>query len=81
MRLLSQDRQENLEVLQTVIRRLIIVADELTASGKNLATMAATTPETVRSATIVVTTVPILLGYPFIQKYLVKGVMVGAVKG
>lgn len=38
-------------------------------------------PETIRYATIVVATVPILCIYPFIQKYFTKGVMIGAVKG
>lgn len=37
--------------------------------------------ETVRMATIVVATVPILCVYPFVQKYFVKGMLVGAVKG
>ena len=37
--------------------------------------------EGIRYATIMVATVPILCVYPFIQKYFVKGVMVGAVKG
>ena len=37
--------------------------------------------DSVKYATIVVATVPILLVYPFLQKYFVKGVMVGAVKG
>lgn len=37
--------------------------------------------EAVKYATIVVATVPILCVYPFLQKYFVKGVMVGAVKG
>ena len=37
--------------------------------------------ESIKYATIIVATVPILLVYPFIQKYFVKGVMVGAVKG
>jgi putative aldouronate transport system permease protein len=37
--------------------------------------------ETVKYATIMVATVPILLFYPFMQKYFVKGVMVGALKG
>ena len=36
--------------------------------------------ETLKYAVIVVSTVPILCVYPFIQKYFVKGVMVGAVK-
>ena len=37
--------------------------------------------ENVKYATIVVSTVPILCVYPFIQKYFVKGVTIGAVKG
>ena len=37
--------------------------------------------ENIKFATILVATVPILLVYPFIQKYFVKGVMIGAVKG
>ena len=37
--------------------------------------------ESIKYATIMVATVPILLIYPFVQKYFVKGVMVGAVKG
>ncbi|HML49176.1 MAG TPA: carbohydrate ABC transporter permease [Clostridia bacterium] len=38
-------------------------------------------PEGVRSATIVASTLPILILYPFVQKYFIKGVMVGSVKG
>jgi putative aldouronate transport system permease protein len=37
--------------------------------------------ETIKYAIIVVATVPILLIYPFVQKYFVKGVMIGALKG
>ncbi len=37
--------------------------------------------ESLQMATIVVGTLPILLVYPFIQKYFVKGVMVGSIKG
>ncbi|MCZ8514570.1 carbohydrate ABC transporter permease [Paenibacillus filicis] len=37
--------------------------------------------ETIKYATIMVATVPILAVYPFVQKYFVKGVMVGALKG
>ncbi|MCI8356208.1 MAG: carbohydrate ABC transporter permease, partial [Lachnospiraceae bacterium] len=35
---------------------------------------------TIKYATIIVSTVPILCIYPFIQKHFVKGVMIGAVK-
>ncbi|MFK7697667.1 carbohydrate ABC transporter permease [Paenibacillus sp. HJGM_3] len=37
--------------------------------------------ETIKYATIIVATLPILCLYPFLQKYFVKGVMIGAIKG
>lgn len=39
------------------------------------------TPEAIKAATVVVATLPIMCVYPFLQKYFVKGVMVGAIKG
>jgi ABC-type sugar transport system, permease component len=45
------------------------------ASGK-----AAVTPDSIRMAATIVSTVPIIIVYPFIQKYFVKGIMLGAVK-
>ncbi|MBQ6383114.1 MAG: carbohydrate ABC transporter permease [Clostridia bacterium] len=39
------------------------------------------TPVSIRSAVTIVASVPILVVYPFLQKYFVKGVMLGAVKG
>ena len=38
-------------------------------------------PESLKDAMIVVTVLPVLCIYPFIQKYFVKGVMVGSLKG
>lgn len=38
-------------------------------------------PETIKSASIMFATVPILLVYPWLQKYFVKGMMVGSIKG
>jgi putative aldouronate transport system permease protein len=37
--------------------------------------------EGVRAATVIASTVPILLVYPFLQKYFIKGVLIGSVKG
>ena len=37
--------------------------------------------ETLKYAVIMVSAIPILCVYPFVQKYFVKGVMVGSVKG
>jgi putative aldouronate transport system permease protein len=67
--------------LQLVLRNILINAQtsELTmddAYGDRYAVA-----QTVKYATIMVATVPILLLYPFLQKYFVKGVMVGAIKG
>ena len=39
-----------------------------------------TTPEALKAAQIMVTTLPIVCVYPFLQKYFVKGVMIGSVK-
>lgn len=39
------------------------------------------TPETIKSAGVFVLIVPMLIIYPFLQKYFVKGVMIGAIKG
>lgn len=38
-------------------------------------------PESLKAATVVFATVPILVVYPWLQKYFVSGVMLGAVKG
>jgi len=38
------------------------------------------TPAFIRSACIIITTVPILCIYPFLQKYFVKGVLIGSIK-
>ncbi len=39
------------------------------------------TPVTVQTAAVVITTLPIMLLYPFLQKFFAKGIMIGAIKG
>ena len=68
--------------LQLILREILIQNDTtaMTAGSGDTGDKLAIA-ETIRYATIVVATVPILCVYPFLQKYFVKGVMVGAVKG
>lgn len=47
----------------------------------NEASAATTTPEVLQAASIMFVTIPIICIYPFVQKYFVKGVMIGSVKG
>ena len=66
--------------LQVVLRQLIVAArmgEELDMSIER----AGTTAEAVKYAAIVVSTAPIAAVYPFLQKYFVKGVTLGSVKG
>ena len=76
-------QDKNKMVLQLILRRIIIDnTKELMGTSDVLnTTTAETTPETVKAATIVVTIAPILFSYPFLQKYFVKGIMIGALKG
>jgi len=66
--------------LQLVLRHLLIVSSGSQGAGAGAGDSAGLA-ENLKFANIIVATVPILLVYPFIQKYFVKGVMIGAVKG
>lgn len=70
-------------VIQVHIRRIVIEQSEVLSSGAISFTDKADMPtgETLRATAIMITVIPILLMYPFIKKYFVKGIMVGAVKG
>ena len=52
---------------------------DITEIAKNAAN--STTADTVRNATTVMSMLPIMMVYPFLQKYFAKGIMMGAVKG
>jgi putative aldouronate transport system permease protein len=68
--------------LQMFLRRIVIEGStEMIQKGIVNPDMMSFTPETIKAATVVVTILPILLFYPFIQKYFVKGIMLGGVKG
>ncbi len=50
-------------------------------SGMQVENIQQTTTEVITAAQVVVTTIPIICVYPFLQKYFVKGIMLGSVKG
>ncbi len=70
---------EEMLVLQMVLRRMLI--DPPDALQMTQITVAESTTETIKMASVVVALVPIMCVYPFVQKYFTKGVMLGAVKG
>jgi putative aldouronate transport system permease protein len=68
--------------LQLVLREILMSANsQLLSTGGNSAEMSTVPPETLRYATLVASVVPILCVYPFLQKYFVTGITLGAVKG
>ncbi|MEU9272586.1 carbohydrate ABC transporter permease [Streptomyces sp. NPDC048251] len=64
--------------VQQVLRTYVVAGSGLTDTTTGEATVNA--PQTIQMAVLVIATVPILLVYPFLQKYFTKGVLTGAVK-
>ena len=55
-------------------------ANQTEIEAKLLVNRSTVTVEAVRYATMMVAVIPITLSYPFLQKYFIKGMMIGAVK-
>ena len=72
---------QGLHPVQNILREIMQNAMTSTSSTEVLSLDALPPSESIQSAVIIVTTLPIVLVYPFIQKYFVKGALVGAVKG
>ncbi len=66
--------------LQVVLKKLVV---EMSASNSqtNSIDYTTTSRETMVYATMVIAVMPMIILYPFIQKYFVKGIMIGAIKG
>jgi len=67
-------------VIQQLIQEAYVSPNDLKSGNLNQRTSTVVFPEAFRMATILVTIIPIVLVYPFFQKYFVRGVMIGAVK-
>ena len=75
-------RSENLKPLQLVVRNILITNQSLVGAGDGLAAQEAMRlANLMKYAVIIITTVPIMCVYPFVQKYFSQGVMIGAIKG
>ena len=66
--------------LQMILREILIQSNTDEMSGGPISDQEMI-GEGIKYATMVVATIPILCLYPFLQRYFVKGVMVGALKG
>ena len=75
-------RDRSLQPLQTILYKLLAESSMTTQQQQAMLALGGSTPSaTIKFTSMVVATLPILFIYPFIQKYLVKGVMIGAIKG
>ena len=74
--------QDNYKLpIQKVVREVLIANSNILNAAAAENDKMDQFAETIKYAAIVISTVPVLCIYPFIQKYFVKGVMIGAVKG
>lgn len=71
----------DLQPLQLVLRSIVIDAQmDMVKTGGNTIELASNFAMGVKTAAIICTMLPVMLFFPFLQKYFVKGIMVGAVK-
>ncbi len=76
-------KDDAMQPLQVFLRRMLILAQQMAdnAEAAEYAHSLANLEAMMRYAVIVVSSLPLLIVYPFLQKYFDKGVMIGSVKG
>ncbi|CAH1221985.1 L-arabinose transport system permease protein AraQ [Paenibacillus allorhizoplanae] len=72
---------KSLMPMQVVLRSMIQTPNVSTELSINSLVLDALPPETIKMAVVVVATLPLLIIYPFLQKYFVKGALLGSIKG
>jgi len=81
---LYNPRNINLTLLQFELQKLLIdtIAANIDQLGMDMIkTMESVTPRSMQMAITMLITLPIVFVYPFIQRYLIKGMMIGSIKG
>ena len=66
--------------LQTYLRQIVLSSEFKVASTSDLSYLASISNKSLKTAQILIATIPVLLIYPFLQKYFTKGIVLGAVK-
>lgn len=74
-------KTDTLKMVQYKLYQMVASATEAQTTTLSEAAAVTSTPEVLQAAAVMFVTIPIICIYPFLQKYFVKGVMVGAVKG
>lgn len=74
-------KTDTLKMIQYKLYQMVASATEAQTTTLSEAAAVTSTPEVLQAASIMFVTIPIICIYPFLQKYFVKGVMIGAVKG
>lgn len=73
-------KDQELVPLQLVLRNILIVSETLSQGNGEAAIIARRLASLIKYAVIIVSTVPIMCMYPFVQKHFSQGVMIGAIK-
>lgn len=72
------------DTLQVHLRRILLDVEQvqkLMSEQQQAAEMRKLTPESIRAATTMIVTIPIIMIYPLLQRYFISGITIGAVKG
>jgi ABC-type glycerol-3-phosphate transport system permease component len=83
--MIYNSRVQDLTTLQYILYQKLNEASAIVAAARSgqtqLMNRLTLTPDSMRMTITMIVTLPILLVYPFMQKFFVKGIMVGAIKG
>ena len=74
-------RSDALMPMQMLLRKMLVLMDFREAENRDLQMVySAVTSRNVKCAAVIITIIPIMCVYPFLQKYFAKGIMIGSIK-